>query len=249
METSTAHGAHSLSRALRLLDSIAHAGGEQSLAEHARRLSLPLSTAHRLAGVLAAHGLLARSGHGLVMAGPALADLARGVDMGVLLERAGRRHLRRLAAELGATVHLGVWDGEMVSYLVKEPRKSPVLTREGGKLEAYCSAIGKVVLANLSLDERERYLLANPFIALTERTITDVAVLRRCLERTRREDFATDEEEVAPGLLCVAVPVRRSSGQVVAAISASCGSEPPRSQRDTLDALRRSAAAIASILR
>ena len=69
--------------------------------------------------------------------------------------------------------------------------------------------------------ERETYLASGPFVALTERTIVDPARLREELDAVRLQGFAIDDEEVAPGLRCMAVPLRRSDGRVLAAISVS----------------------------
>ena len=72
-----------------------------------------------------------------------------------------------LAKRTGLTVHLGVFEGDMVTYLVKAAGVTDVLTQEGMQLEAYCSGIGKVLLAFLPLDEREQYLAGGPFVRLT----------------------------------------------------------------------------------
>ena len=89
------------------------------------------------------------------------------------------------------------------------------------QLEAYCSAIGKVLFAHLPEAERERYLAGGPFVPLTARTIVDPARLRGELDAIRICGFAIDDEEIAPGLRCMAVPLRNSDGAVQAAISVS----------------------------
>ena len=209
------------------------------LAVHSRQLGLPASTTHRLAAALAAHGLLVRTGRGRFRAGLGLIDLAGRVAPGRLLAEVARAPLRVLARTLGTTVHLGILEGDMVTYLVKEPRTSRVLTREGEQLEAYCSAIGKVMLASLSEAEQARYLGTAPFIALTDATLTTPAELASCLAAVGAEGVAYDDGEVDPGLFCVAVPVRRRGGQIVGALSQS-GSTRERSQA-SLDAMHATA--------
>jgi IclR family acetate operon transcriptional repressor len=81
--------------------------------------------------------------------------------------------------------------------------------------------IGKVLLAHLPGPEQSRYLAAGPFVALTDRTITDPARLKAELGRIAGQGFAIDNEEVVTGLQCLAVPVRTGRGEVVAAISTS----------------------------
>ncbi len=240
-------GSAAVHRALRLLTSIGGAGGEQSLAEHARRLSMPLPTAHRLARTLAHHGLLHASRRGHYTSGLVLRDLARQADVREMLVQVGQPVVRSLALELNLTAHLGVWDGEMVTYLVKEPRGSAVLTREGGQLEAYCSAIGKVALAFLPEERREDYLTSAPFVPLTDRTIIAVDALRTCLGLVVERDYAVDDGEVVPDLHCIAVPVRRRNGEVVAALSVS-RQHALAASTDLLEALRARAAEIATRL-
>lgn len=233
-----------MERALTLLWTVARADEELPLSEHARRLGLPLPTAHRLAAALAAHGLLRKQQRGVFALGPGAGELAGRAGGEAWLARAARLPLRSLASSHGVTAHLGIWDGEMVTYLVREPLSSPILTREGSKLEGYCSALGKVLLANLSDRDRALYLAGAPFVALTDRTIVDVRVLRDCLADTRRQDYATDDGEVQAGLRCVAVPVRRD-GRLLAAISASSLSFSVLPERGLLEALRRTAEIIA----
>lgn len=248
MADSDLNGAKAVDRALRLLRSIADDDGTASLLAHARALSLPPSTAHRLAEALVAHGLLWKAGRGRFVPGMGLVDMASRVEPDKLLARIARAPMRFLSRELDTTVHLGILDGDMVTYLVKEPRDSPVLTREGEQLEAYCSAIGKVILAGMTDDAREQYLGTAPFIPLTDRTITTTEALRTCLEGVQRSGYAVDEGEVAPNLHCIAVPIRRSCGTIVGGVSQSGPDRHAPPFAIALDALRRTADDIAAAL-
>lgn len=145
------------------------------------------------------------------------------------LEAISRPALRSLALECGATTHLGIWDGEMVTYLVKQAgRGATLFTSEGGQLEAYCSAIGKVLLAHLEPAARDAYLSAGPFIPLTERTKIDPAHIQAELEEVARLGFALDQQEIAQELFCIALPVRDSGGTVLAAVSLSVTGAVPK---------------------
>ena len=70
-------------------------------------------------------------------------------------------------------------------------------------------------------DELDRYLADGGFIALTPNTITDPEQLRAEIEDVRRRGWAADNEEIALGLRCIAVPVRGRDGSILAAISIS----------------------------
>jgi DNA-binding IclR family transcriptional regulator len=141
-----------------------------------------------------------------------------------------------------------------VTYLVKIPanaaRGAASFTQESGQLEAYCSGIGKVLLAHLPPGERRLYLAGSPFVALTPRTITDPRALEDALQTVRDEGFARDDGEIAEDLYCLAVPVRNRQGQVFAAISLSFPRDAHSPDRDAeyLAGLRACAADISTRL-
>jgi DNA-binding IclR family transcriptional regulator len=226
MQNGTASGAASIDKAVRLLLHVlehgAPAQGGALLSAQAARAGIPPSTAQRIAATLLRHGMLSRVGHGRYTVGLRLAELAGGVDRRAVLAATGRPLLRRLAARIGATVHLGVLDADMMTYLVKEHGGgAAVLTSEMSQLEAYCSGIGKVLLAAMPEAARETYLRAGAFVALTPNTITDPVLLRAELARVASRGHALDNGEVEDGLYCLAVPVRGPGGDVIAALSAS----------------------------
>lgn len=110
----------------------------------------------------------------------------------------------------------------MVTYRIKTGEGAGSLfTQVGLQLEAYCSGIGKVLLAHLPEAQRRAYLAEGPFVALTSRTITDPAMLAQELERVREQGYAIDDGEIIDGLVCTAVPIHAPDGQVHAAISVS----------------------------
>lgn len=215
--------------------------GEAPLSRQARELAIPLSTAYRAVADLTSAGLVSPGRHGSWLPGFDLIRRAAAIDPRELLADIARSPLRRTAKSFRGTVHLGILEADMVTYLVKERGGGPeVLTRPGMQLEAYCSAIGKMLLASLPTPERDRYLAGGPFFALTPYTITDPEALRRELDRVRTLDHAIDEREISEALRCVAVPVRDRGGEIVAAISFTCviPSRRPQTDDDVLAALR-----------
>ena len=196
--------------------------GEVSLRDQAASLGLPLSTTYRLVSRLKDAGLVRRFGRGSFSAGHELLRLTASIERRQLIADIARPHLRRLARRLGLTVHLGILEEGMVTYLVKEHGGGPELfTRPGTQLDAYCSAIGKVLLAALPAPELERYLGEGPLLPLTSNTISQPEQFRRALSVIRTEGFAIDAEEVMENLRCVAVPIQGHHGNVAAAASVS----------------------------
>ncbi len=212
----------SLKRTLAMLEAVIADGGRSSVAELARQTRMPLATAHRQVTTLVAENYLQPSGRGRHVAGVRLLGLLHRLDEKQIIASVAAPLLHALAVRVRSVVQLGTFENDMVTYRIKTGRGAKALfTRIGMQLEAYCSGIGKVLLASLPEAERETYLAGGPFVALTERTIVDPVRLREELETVREQGFAIDDEEVAPGLRCMAVPVRGSDGRVLAAISVS----------------------------
>lgn len=216
-----------------MLEAIIAEGASRSVAAIARDLDVPVATAHRQVASLVADGYLARQGRGFHVAGPRLLRLLGQLDEKQVIANCAAPILHRLASELACVVQLGTLEGDMVTYRIKTGEGAgDLFTRVGMQLEAYCSGIGKVLLAWLPAGEREAYLATGPFPPLTARTITEPDALRRELAQVREQGYAVDDGEIADGLLCIAVPVRSSDGRVLAALSASrgtaqIGSSPP----------------------
>ncbi|HMS20095.1 IclR family transcriptional regulator [uncultured Sphingorhabdus sp.] len=209
-------------RTLKLLEAVVRDGAKSSVAALARETQIPVPSAHRHIAALVDAGFLSPAGYGRHIAGPKLAALSGFLDEKLLMANVARPILDRLAKRMGCVTQLGIFENDMVTYLVKSGQSAgDLFTKVGMQLEAYCSGIGKVLLAHLPDDARSEYLEAGPFIALTERTITDPDLLGAELQQVAREGFAVDDEEVVTGLQCIAVPVRNSKGEVIAAISAS----------------------------
>jgi DNA-binding IclR family transcriptional regulator len=214
-----------MEKALTLFARITRDRGHTALTHLAADLALPRSTLYRLTGRLRANGLITRSARGHYDIGLPLLEDLRGATPAGQLAKLSRPGLQRLADATQATAHLGVLEDGMVTYLVKAIGKNAdaaaVFTRENAQLEAYCSGIGKVLLAWQKPEDRERYLAAGPFVKLTERTISDPDTLRECLRTVRANGFAKDDGEAADDLFCLAVPVRLADDAVRAAISIS----------------------------
>lgn len=211
-----------LDKALVLFKAILADDGQSPLRVLADVAGLPFSTAYRLAVTLERQGMIQKERRGRYIAGPSMMAAARQIDESRLIARLSRPALAKLARRLKQTVHLGVLEDGMVTYLVKETYgPAAIFTQEGMQLEAYCSGIGKVLLAHLDEDGRERYLSDGPFIALTSNTIIAPAQLRDHLKGVKIQGWAVDDAEVFETLKCVATPILRTDGSVVAAISVS----------------------------
>ena len=210
-----------------ILQAFRHPGESLTSHELSRRANLPKASAHRLVQTLEEVGAIVRGANGRYRLGMLLLSLAQNVAVKDLLLEVGRQLLVELSLRLDMTIHLGVLENDMVYYLHKASTPTSFVshTRSGARLEAYCSGLGKVLLAALQEDELESFMLEGELVALTPHTITDSGLLRRELETVRRQGFAIDDCEARMDTRCVAVPVRDQSGKVIAAISATTNAQ------------------------
>lgn len=234
-------------RVLALLEQITSDGGRTPIREVVAQLGLTSATGRRLVALLVSQEYLIRVSHGHYVGGGKLRQLAAQVSPHARIVGAARPVLRRLAQAEQATAYLGVFEGEMVTYLVKEGEQTS-FTREQNQLEAYCTGIGKVLLAQLE-EERLAAYLAAPLVALTSRTITDPESLRAELAETRARGYAVDDREMANDLRCVAVAVPQLCGSAYAiSLSSALPAFAVKRAQAVSDRLSQAAAKIASNL-
>lgn len=211
----------SVLKAFALLRAFGGPDQELTSAELSRRAGLPEASGYRLIQTLEAAGAVVRVSRGRYRPGFLLTALSRPVSLAEALADAARGVLEEIAVRFAATVHLGILEQDMVTYVAKAaaPRSVAVPTQAGAQQEAYCSAIGKVLLAALAAEELERFLTEGELVALTERTITDPRRFRDEIRQVRETQVAFDTGETHPHLCCVAVPVRDLDGMTTAAVS------------------------------
>lgn len=233
-------GAQTPVKALKLFEAVIAKDGEAPLSQIAQELGLPTSTAYRLCKAYLECGWLQRRKRGVLGPGPKFVSAALSMNRHSALAEAARPALEQLAEALGQTTHLGIFEHGMVTYLVKaDPKHGPLIaTQEGMQLEAYCSGIGKALLAYLPQEDVEAYLSDGPFIALTEKTKTSADAIERELRKIKDQGFALDDGEFSADLFCVAVPLFNLKGQAFAAISTSTIGAPPfKIRRDFISAM------------
>jgi len=215
-----------IEKALDVFECVADAG-PCSLPDIASRCALPVSTAHRIVTALVQRGYLISERRGRYRLGARWWTVGKRASFPSLLAEVARRPLRELARATGAHAHLAILEGDMVTYLVKERHGHDVVhSQEQMQLEAYCTALGKMLLAYLEPTELEAYL-AGDFVRLTSRTVTDPNEIKADVTEARTRGWATEIEETAPNLMCLSVPIADKAGQVHAAISISVVSESP----------------------
>ncbi len=192
------------------------------VSELARRAGLSKSTTFRLLGMLERNGVVERAGTAYRL-GRLIQEL--GAPPSGPAHDAVRDALTPYLADLyeatHQTVQLAVLSGAHVVYLNKLEGRQRLRTpsRIGGRMPAYCTAVGKMLLAYDP--EAVELTLAAPRHAWTARTIVDVSELTAELDRVRRRGIAVDRGESLDSLTCIAAPVLGRDRRPVAALSIS----------------------------
>ncbi|HEX4578139.1 MAG TPA: IclR family transcriptional regulator C-terminal domain-containing protein [Edaphobacter sp.] len=139
------------------------------------------------------------------------------------LSTAAQPILERMSAALHESFSVATLDGEDIVYIARTQvnRVMAVDLHIGSRLPAYCTSMGRILLAYLPAEQLEQYLAKVNLIPHTTRTITSVEKLRLALRNIRRNGYAICDQEYEVGLRSIAVPVHSSSGRVVATLNLS----------------------------
>ncbi len=226
----------SIDRAIQLLESLAGRGGRAALSELAQDAGLSRSTVHGLLATMKKRGFVAQDPDGNYILGLKLFELGSLAVTRLDLRAVAAPFLQGLVDEFQETVHLVLSDGLDVVYIDKREslQSMRIVSQVGLRLPAYCTGVGKAILAFKDKAELDQLLASVTLKPWTQHTITDKAQLLACLREIRSQGYALDNEEIIEGLRCVGVPIRDYSGQVIAALSVSGPSvrmEPARVER------------------
>jgi DNA-binding IclR family transcriptional regulator len=214
----------SVDRAIAILYLLAERGLDGAgVTEVATELGVHKSTAFRLIMALENGDLVEqREERGKYHLGRGIVRLAGATTAQLELPVESRPVCRQLAAELGETVNLAIADGGEVTNILQEYGSSAITGRNwiGRRTPLHATASGKVLLSWAEADV-VKAALAEELVEYTENTNTSSAALERELEKVREQGWASTAEEFEVGLNAVAVPIRNSIGDVVAAVGIS----------------------------
>jgi IclR family pca regulon transcriptional regulator len=131
--------------------------------------------------------------------------------------------LEEMSEELGEASSVAVLDDGAVVYVARAATKRimSVTLGVGSRLPAYCTALGRVLLAQLNEEQLAKELSKADFIQHTKHTIVSQKKLEELMVEVRTDDFAVNDQELEIGLRSIAVPVRNIVGAVVAAMNVS----------------------------
>ncbi len=217
-----ATGGGTVGKAMAVLDQVASFGRPVRFGELLSASDLPKATLYRLVQTLTQQSLLSfDADRQTYKVGLRLVRLAHAAWQQSSLAPIARPFLDHLSADLGETVHLAQLDNAQVLYVDKRNAAQPVeMFSDAGKVgPAYCTGVGKAMLAYLDDVSLERALGQQSYHRFTSATYTTAADLKEELIAIKARGFAFDREEHEPGIICVAVPILGGTGRVLGAMS------------------------------
>lgn len=213
-----------LARGLETLELFSAERPSLSLTEIVQALKLNKSTVFRVLSTLESRNYLERD-PATRRYRPSLKVLQLGFTALNSLEvgQVARPYLERLAQEVSEAASLGVLDGLNVIYVDRIRNRAivGVVIEIGSHVPGHCTALGKVLLADLPPEEFDKRLARADLTEYTSRTITDREALLNEVALARQRGYAVSDEELAVGLRAVAAPIRDASQKAVAAINVS----------------------------
>ena len=213
-----------LDKTFSILNILLQHGSTMHMTEIAEKLGLYPSTIHRILDTLRHWGYVEQDPKSQkYRLGLKLLELGMAKLQQMDLVKEATPYLKELVNQCNETVHLGVQEEGEVLYLAKEESSQTIrmISYVGKRAPLHCTALGKVLLAYLSAEERKKILGEKVLPRLTENTITDKMELEQELDKVREQGFALDREENEKDVRCVAAPIMNYQGKVIAALSIS----------------------------
>lgn len=224
-----------------------------TLSDIARCADIPAATARRCLLTLEELGYVTRHGRSFLLR-PKVLELGAAYLDSMDVEHLTKTHLEDLARKTGDSAAMSVLDGNDIVYIARASVRTLLRLEAhvGSRFPAHATSMGRVLLAGLTPERLEQYFNSARLEALTDRTVCDRAKLRELIDECRRCGHAVVADELAYGVVALAVPVLDQSGRVVAALNSSSHSgktSRARLVRDRLGMLRQLSRQISADLR
>ncbi|WP_334174541.1 IclR family transcriptional regulator [Pseudoxanthobacter sp.] len=209
-----------LAKGLAVIETFSAAHPRQSIAEVSAASGLDRATARRCLLTLAFHGYADYDGKFFTLT-PRVLRLGTACLATMPLPQIVQPLLDRLSDEIGESSSVAILDGAEIVYVARaaQRRVMSIALMPGSRLPAFCTSMGRVMLAALPEAEARALLGPGPLPARSPFTRTDPEAVMAELARVRSDGFAVIDQEVEAGLRSIAVPVLNARGRTVAALN------------------------------
>ena len=211
----------SLARGLAVIQAFSNQQHTLTIAKISQKTGIARAAVRRYLHTLASLGYVVTEDGCRFSLLPKVVTLGQAYLSATPLPTIAQQHLDVLAEQVGEACSLGVLDGGDIVYLARAKSSSVMSPRfnVGGRLPAYCTSIGHVLLASLPPDVLESRLREVRFVPYTQRTIASPEQLREHLDGVREDGFSIADQQLETGFRTIAVAVRNRAGAVVAGIN------------------------------
>jgi IclR family transcriptional regulator, pca regulon regulatory protein len=242
----------SFARGLQVIRAFDASAPRQTLSEVAARSSLSRAGARRILLTLQALGYVHSDGK-LFSLSPRILELGFAYLSSLPIWNLAEPLMQALASEVGESCSAAVLDGSEIVYVLRMPTHKimGLSLGVGSRLPAYCTSMGRMLLASRPEQEVSTLLSAEPLPARTKFTVTDPAEVAELIAQARRQGWALVNQELEEGVVSMAAPITDRAGNMVAAlnISGQANRTPARVMQATMLApLRQAALAVSRLL-
>ena len=243
----------SFARGLEVIRSFSAAAPRQTLTQVAARAGLTRAGARRILLTLQTLGYVESDGK-LFWLTPRILDLGFAYLSSMPIWNLAEPAMEALVEQVKESCSAAALDGTDIVYVLRVPTRKimSIVLGVGSRLPAYCTSLGRMLLADLPDDEVLRRLRASKRVALTRHTITDVETLAARVQQARKQGWCLVNQELEEGLVSIAAPVANRAGRTVAALNISGQANRTSAktmQESMLPALLDAAQAISRLLR
>lgn len=210
----------SLARGLAVVQAFSESRRPQTIAQISQKTGIPRAAVRRCLYTLQQLGYVDAELNNFSLR-PKVLTLGYSYLSSTPLAVSSQPYLNAISRKLGESCSLAVFDDATVLYVARSAasRVMSVALNTGSRLPAYCTSLGRVMLAHLSPEALNDYFVRVKLKPMTEKTITSQKHLREVLLSVRQDSYAINDEQLELGLRSIAVPVRGATGQVLAALN------------------------------
>jgi len=210
----------SLARGLAVLQAFSDSRKPQTIANISQKTGIPRAAVRRCLHTLRELGYVDAELNNFSLR-PKVLTLGYSYLSSTPLTVSAQPYLNSISRTLNESSSLAVLDEGEVLYVARAAtsRVMSVALNTGSRLPAYCTSLGRVMLAHLPPKELDHYLATTRLRPMTENTVVNQKRLREILAGVRQAGYAINDEELELGLRSIAVPVRGASGTVLAALN------------------------------
>lgn len=210
----------SLAKGLQVIRAFEGTNRRLSVSEISRVTDITRAAVRRCLYTLGELGYVSKERHAYFLQ-PKVLDLGFAYVSTAPIPIAAQPVLEELSGQLHEAASVAVLDEDAVVYVARAASRRHPAVRVGSRLPAYCTALGRVLLASLSEEQAGTELSRSELVPRTPFTVISRQRLQDILRQVRDDNYALNDQELTVGLRSIAVPVRNTAGTTVAAMSVS----------------------------